>query len=111
MSFYSGLLVGFVCYWVFGIFTKGIAEPVQAHLGRLFLAKMDERTDLLKKNVEKSITQIDDLFLSAPINFISSVDRIVNGVDLPERDRGVYRQLLDDTYRVSALLEKHNLNN
>lgn len=110
MSFFDGLLLGVLGYWTFGFFTKGFAEPIQAHLGKLFFAKLEKENIKVKKHVEQSITKIDDLFLSAPSNFLTSVNRIVNGDELSGTERLDYRRLLDETYRLTALVAKLNLN-
>lgn len=106
MSFFDGILIGIGGYWLFGLFSKGFAEPIQTHLGKLFIAKLQKKNIALKERVEKSITKIDDILLSAPIDMITQVNNIVNAED----DK--YKQLLDQTFKITSLLSKikHSIN-
>ena len=105
-----GFLFGFICaillYVVNLLFSKGVSEDIASYYGKKFIAKLNLRGQDLRKQVEESITQIDDVLLTQPINTLEKIDSIVN----KSSNDKVFTQLLDQTFKLSVLLEKYNEN-
>lgn len=107
--FLTRLFFAMAVYWVTGVINKGIAEKIQAHYGGLLFAFSNQKLQELKRYAVQSCTQIDDLLLNPVADLSQQLDLIVNRSDLSPPDQQLYRRLLDETYRVSVLLEKFDL--
>ena len=106
MGFLFGFLFGVFLYVVTLVATKGFTEKVAEYYGAKFIAKLNLRGNYLRKKVSESITQIDDVLLTQPLNALEKIDTIVNKSSNDE----VFTQLLDQTFKLSVLLEKYNEN-
>ena len=107
--FLTRLFFAMAVYWITGVINKGIAEKIQAHYGGLLFSFSNKKLQELKRYASQSCTQIDDLFLNPVADLSQQLDPIINRCDLSPPDQQLYRQFLDEDYRVSVLLKKLNL--
>jgi hypothetical protein len=106
MGFLFGVLCAVVLYILNLLFSKGASEDIASYYGKKLIAKLNLRGQDLRKQVEESITQIDDILLTQPINALAKIDSIVNKSSNDE----VFTKLLDQTFKLSVLLEKYHEN-
>ena len=104
--FLTRFLFGVVVYWLIGFFTKGIFEKIQAHYGGLLFKFSNNKIQELKRYANSTCTDIDDVLVNPTAGAFDRLDRIVNRHDLSPTEQQLYRQLLDESYRISLLLEK-----
>ena len=105
-DFFLKLSVGIPIYWAVGILTKGIAEPIQAHLGRKLFSLFSRQSNALETRITATRSEIDDLLLGGAFNLIASIDSLLNPSDLSPGDRQRFRDELDKTYSLSVLTDK-----
>ncbi len=108
-QFLTRLFVGMLIYWVVGIFVKGIFEPIQAHIGGKIWAKLTNRSENLRRYADQTCTELDDFFINHLADSIGGINRIVNGNDLPQSDRQLFRRMVTERYQLALLLEKLGL--
>ena len=101
-----GVLVGSITFCLWSLFTKGFGEDVASYYGKKWIGFLNVKGKLLEKKVQASITEIDDVFLTQPLNALEKIDSIVNKSSSDK----VFTQLLDQTFALSVLLEKYNAN-
>ncbi len=104
--FLTRFLFGVVAYWVMGLLTKGIFEKIQAHYGGLLFKFSNNKIQELKRHANSTCTEIDDVLINPTAGAFDRLDRIVNRNDLSPTEQQLYRQHLDESYRISLLLEK-----
>lgn len=97
-----GVFVGTLTFCLWNLFTKGFAEDVASFYGKRFIGFLNVKSVLLEKKVQKSITQIDDVLLELPVIVLRKIDEIVNTQNTEQK------QLIDDVYKLSILLEKYH---
>lgn len=108
-TFFLRLCFGVVAYWFVGIFTKGVFEPLQSHIGRMLFARLNKRLETLQHYANQTCTKIDDVIISSIANNSSLLNGIVNRDDLASSEQQLYRQLLAKTYQLPVLLKKLGL--
>ncbi len=106
MSFIFGFICATFFYVVTRVVTKGFTEKVATYYGEKIVRVLNLRGNFLRKKVEESITQIDDVLLTQPLNVLAKIDNIVN----KSSNDKVYTDLLDQTFKLSVLLKKYNAN-
>lgn len=93
-------------YWVWGILSKGIFEPLQANLGRrLFAYWHRSNIDLYQKAIQ-SCGELDDLILGYISNASGRINEIVNCADLTSKQKAKHQELIKEVYSLSVLLDK-----
>lgn len=93
-------------YWVWGILSKGIFEPLQANLGRrLFAYWHRSNIDLYQKAIQ-SCGELDDLILGYISNASGRINEIVNPSDLIPEQKIKHYELVKIIYSPSVLLDK-----
>ncbi len=104
--FLTRFLFGVIVYWLIGFFTKGFFEKIQAHYGGLLFKFSNNKIQELKRYANSTCTEIDNILLDPVAGISERLDGIVNRNDLSPSEQQFYRQCLDESYRVSLLLEK-----
>lgn len=104
--FLTRLFVGMLIYWFFGIISKGIFEPLQAHIGRSLVSLFHNRSLELREQADKTCSEIDDLLTESLSNSLGRINQIIGGDDLPESERQLYKELVAERYQLSVLLDK-----
>lgn len=99
-----GVFVGTVTFCLWLIFTKGFGEDIASYYGKKWISFLNIKSLLLKKKVEKSITQIDDILLNLPVEVVQKIDAIVNN----NKQDVLFQQLLDQNFKLSTLLVKYH---
>jgi hypothetical protein len=105
-KFLTRFLFAFVVYWLWGIFSKGIFEPIQAYLGKNLILFTNKKTQELTRYADLTCSQIDDFIVNHLADNLHRLSGIVNGSELPPSDRRAFRQLVTDRYQLALLLEK-----
>lgn len=104
--FLTRFIFGVIAYWVIGFLTKGIFEKIQAHYGSLFLKVSNNKLQELKRHADSTCTEIDNVIIDSIAGVSDRLNGIVNRDDLSPSEQQLYRQMLDERYRVALLLEK-----
>lgn len=104
--FLTRFLFGVIVYWAIGFFTKGIFEKIQAHYGGLLFKFSNNKIQELKRYADSTCTEIDDILVNPTAGAIDRLNGIVNRDDISPTEQQFYRQCLDESYRISVLLEK-----
>ena len=93
-------------YWIWGILSKGIFEPLQANLGRrLFAYWHRSNIDLYQKAIQ-SCGELDDLILGYISNASGRINEIVNPSDLNPEQNAKHQEIVKSIYSPSVLLDK-----
>jgi hypothetical protein len=97
-----GVFVGTITFWLWGFFTKGFAENVQSYYAKKWISALNLRGVVLRAKVAQSITKIDDLLLTTPLQVLAEIDKIVNNENVEQKI------LIDETYKLTKLLKKYH---
>jgi hypothetical protein len=106
MNFYQSVAVGVAAYWGFGILSKGIFEPIQAHLGQELFRLFHRKTEDLDRRVALTRNHIDDLIIGSLRDASAHLNTIINPSDLSDADRRYLQQKVNESYSVSVLTDK-----
>lgn len=106
MNIPESIAIGIAAYWVMGIFSKGIFEPVQARIGRELFSRFHRQTEELDRRAAETRNQIDDLIVGRIREASANLYSIINPSDLSNADRRYLQEKVDQTYSVSVLANK-----
>ena len=106
MNIPESIAVGVAAYWVMGIFSKGIFEPVQARIGRELFRRFHRQTEELDRRAAETRNQIDDLIVGRIREASANLYSIINPSDLSDGDRRYLQQKVNESYSVSVLTDK-----
>lgn len=104
--FFTRLIFAMGAYWVLGIFSKGIFEPIQAHLGRELFRLFHRKTEDLDRRAADTRNKLDDLLVGKLAESSASLYSIINPLDLSNGDRRKLQEKVNATYSVSVLTQK-----
>lgn len=105
-TFLMRFTFGVIVYWVVGILTKGVFEPLQSHIGKVLFARVNNRLQKLQQYANQTCTKLDDIIITNISNNSDILNRIINRDDLSPTDQQLYRQLVAESYRLPILFEK-----
>jgi hypothetical protein len=106
MNITESIAVGVAAYWVVGIFSKGIFEPIQAKIGRELFGRFHRKTEELDRLVSLTRNEIDDLIIGSLRDASTHLNTIINPPDLSDADRRYLQQKVNESYSVSVLTDK-----
>lgn len=106
MNIVQSVAVGVAAYWGFGILSKGIFEPIQAHLGGELFRLLHRKTEDLDRRVAQTRNQIDDLIVEHIRESSAALNSIINPPDLSDGDRRYLQEKVNESYSVSVLTDK-----
>ena len=104
--FLTRLFVGMMIYWAVWILTKGIFEPLQAHIGKQAIFLGHQKTKELRYHADRTASKIDDFFADRLGDGADILNGIVSGDDLSPQDKREFRRILAERYQLDLLLEK-----
>lgn len=105
-QFLTRFAFAFGFYWVWGVLSKGILEPVQQRLGRWIVSQLNRQTYRLHRQAINSCAALDDLIAASLVDVSDRLNEIVNPPDLSLRDRQRYQNWLVKEYQLGILLKK-----
>lgn len=97
-----------VFYWVWGIFSKGIFEPIQSYIGKKIYVLFRQKSGKLRDRVLKACDRLDDLLADALFRNSPDIDQILDFDDLSESDREKLKAEILKTWDLGIALEKAN---
>lgn len=105
-QFLTRFVFAFGFYWVWGVLSKGILEPMQQRLGSWMVRQFNHQTHLLHHQAINSCSALDDLIAASLVDVSDRLDEIVNPPDLTDGDCQHYREWLVREYQLGILLRK-----
>ncbi|MEB3227162.1 MAG: hypothetical protein VKJ27_02165 [Synechocystis sp.] len=112
-QFLTRFAFAFGFYWVWGVLSKGILEPMQQRLGSWIVVQLNRQTHRLHRQAINSCSALDDLIAASLVDVSDRLDEIVNPSEMTDGDaegtlraRQHYREWLLKEYDLGILLKK-----
>lgn len=110
-AFITRFVFALTFYWVWGIFSKGVFEPIQSSLGKNLVKLFNKRLRGLDALAALTCSKIDDILIRSLLDGGESIEKIINGGEnnLSPEDSKLLEELIANKYSFGVLLQKLKL--
>lgn len=107
-TFITRFVFALLFYWVWGILSKGVFEPIQSNLGKNLVKLFNRRLRRLDAMAANTCTKIDNILIRSLLDGGESIEKIIEGCEnnLSPEDSELLEELITNKYSFDVLLQK-----